>query len=174
MKVRTRPTPCGSSCAFGSTAGPPPLPPAPLPPTSSSLPSQRGAPARKAGAVLGRRSQLNSEVLMKAQGLALKPRKVLVTQSCLTLWDPMDCSPPGSSARGILQPNLGMEPWSAALQADSLPSGPPGKPGSRRTNLSEEESSGRKQRPLGNQLSVTVLGESPAEPRLRAENRPLL
>ena len=32
----------------------------------------------KAGAVLGRRPQLNSEVLMKAQGLALKPRKVLV------------------------------------------------------------------------------------------------
>ena len=23
--------------------------------------------------------------------------KVLVIQSCLTLWDPMDCSPPGSS-----------------------------------------------------------------------------
>ena len=26
-----------------------------------------------------------------------------VTQSCLTLWDPMDCSPPGSSVHGILQ-----------------------------------------------------------------------
>ena len=26
-----------------------------------------------------------------------------VTQSCLTLWDPMDCSPPGSSVLGILQ-----------------------------------------------------------------------
>ena len=24
-------------------------------------------------------------------------------QSCLTLWDPMDCSPPGSSVHGILQ-----------------------------------------------------------------------
>ena len=24
----------------------------------------------------------------------------LVTQSCLTLWDPMDCSPPGSSVQG--------------------------------------------------------------------------
>ena len=24
-----------------------------------------------------------------------------VAQSCLTLWDPMDCSPPGSSVRGI-------------------------------------------------------------------------
>ena len=29
--------------------------------------------------------------------------QVLVTQSCLTLCDPMDCSPPGSSVRGILQ-----------------------------------------------------------------------
>ena len=27
----------------------------------------------------------------------------LVAQSCLTLWDPLDCSPPGSSAHGILQ-----------------------------------------------------------------------
>ena len=26
-----------------------------------------------------------------------------VTQSCPTLWDPMDCSPPGSSVHGILQ-----------------------------------------------------------------------
>ena len=26
-----------------------------------------------------------------------------VAQSCLTLCDPMDCSPPGSSAHGILQ-----------------------------------------------------------------------
>ena len=28
---------------------------------------------------------------------------VLVTQLCLTLWDPMDCSQPGSSVQGILQ-----------------------------------------------------------------------
>ena len=28
---------------------------------------------------------------------------VLVAQSCLTLCDPMDCNPPGSSVRGILQ-----------------------------------------------------------------------
>ena len=27
---------------------------------------------------------------------------VLVAQSCLTLCDPMDCSPPGSSVHGIL------------------------------------------------------------------------
>ena len=64
-------------------------------------------------------------------------------QSCLTLYDPMDGSPPGSSVHGILQaripgwvaiplsldlPDPGIEPWSPALQADSLPSELPGKP----------------------------------------------
>ena len=72
-----------------------------------------------------------------------KKGKVLVAQSCLTLCDPMDCSPPGSSAHGILQarvlewvtmsfsrglPEPGIEPRSLALQADSLPSEPPGSP----------------------------------------------
>ena len=62
-----------------------------------------------------------------------------VAESCLTLRDPMDCSPPGSSVRGILQQeywsglsfpspgdllNPGIEPGSPALQADSLPSEP--------------------------------------------------
>ena len=61
-----------------------------------------------------------------------------------SLW-PMDCSPPGSSVHGILQarilewvatssqgdlPNPGIKPRSPALQADSLPTEPPGKPGS--------------------------------------------
>ena len=32
--------------------------------------------------------------------------KVLVTQSCLTLSHPMDCSPPGSSVHGILQAGI--------------------------------------------------------------------
>ena len=32
--------------------------------------------------------------------------KVLVAQSCPTLWDPMDYSPPGSSVRGILQARI--------------------------------------------------------------------
>ena len=69
--------------------------------------------------------------------------KVLVTQSYLTLCDPMDCNPPGSSVHGILQarilewvtipfcmdlPNPGIEPMSLALQEDSLPSEAPGKP----------------------------------------------
>ena len=31
---------------------------------------------------------------------------VLVTQSCLTLYDPMDCSLPGSSVHGILQARI--------------------------------------------------------------------
>ena len=62
--------------------------------------------------------------------------EVWVTQLCPTLWDPMDCSPPGSSVHGILQARIlewvaisfsrgssppRMKPMSHALQADSLP-----------------------------------------------------
>ena len=32
--------------------------------------------------------------------------KVLVAQSCLTHWDPMDCSTPSSSAHGVLQARI--------------------------------------------------------------------
>ena len=32
--------------------------------------------------------------------------KVLVAQSCLTLCDPMDCSPPGSSVHEIFQARI--------------------------------------------------------------------
>ena len=32
--------------------------------------------------------------------------KAIVTQLCLTLYDPMDCSPPGSSVHGILQARI--------------------------------------------------------------------
>ena len=35
-----------------------------------------------------------------------KRERERVTQSCLTLCDPMDCSPPGSSAHGILQARI--------------------------------------------------------------------
>ena len=67
----------------------------------------------------------------------------LVAQLCLTLCNPVAYSPPGSSIRGILQarilewvampssrdlPSPGIKPRSLALQADSLPSEPPGKP----------------------------------------------
>ena len=59
--------------------------------------------------------------------------KVLVAQSCPSLCDLMDCSPPGSSVHGILQarilewlpfpfpgdlPDPGVESGSPALQAD--------------------------------------------------------
>ena len=65
--------------------------------------------------------------------------KVKVTQTCLTLYDPMDCSPAGSSVHGILQArklewvfsrgsSQPIQSRSPALQADSLPSEPPGKP----------------------------------------------
>ena len=62
--------------------------------------------------------------------------KVLVTQLCPTLCDPMDCSLPGVSVHGIVQarilewvaisfsralPNLVIELGSPILQADSLP-----------------------------------------------------
>ena len=62
----------------------------------------------------------------------------LVTQSCPTLFDPVDCSPPGSSVHGDFPrpeywsglpcpppedlPNSGIEPRSPTLQAGSLPS----------------------------------------------------
>ena len=66
----------------------------------------------------------------------------LVDQSCLTLCDPMDCSPPGSSVHGDSPakntevgcpppgdlPNPEIEPRSPRLWADSLPSEPPEKP----------------------------------------------
>ena len=64
---------------------------------------------------------------------------MLVGQLCPILFDPMDCSPPGSSVHGILQARIlewvaisfsrgssdpGVEPRSPRLQADSLPSEP--------------------------------------------------
>ena len=68
----------------------------------------------------------------------------LVAQICLTLCDSMDCSPPGSSIHGNSPekntgvgchalfrgnlPNPRTEPWSPALQVDSLQSEPTGKP----------------------------------------------
>ena len=43
-----------------------------------------------------------------------------VTQSCPTLSDPMDCSPPGSSVHGIFQARV-LE-WGAIAFSDSSPS----------------------------------------------------
>ena len=70
------------------------------------------------------------------------PGCVLVTQSCLILCDLLFCSPPGSSVHGFSRqeywsglpfpspgdlPDPGIEPGSPVLQADALPSEPPGK-----------------------------------------------
>ena len=44
--------------------------------------------------------------LMSSMGLWSQKVKVLGAQSCLTLWDPMDCSPSGSSVHGILQTRI--------------------------------------------------------------------
>ena len=70
--------------------------------------------------------------------------KVLVAQSCPTLCDPMDCkAPPAPLSMEFFRqvywseypfpssgdlPNPGIEPGSPALQADSLPTQPSGKP----------------------------------------------
>ena len=64
--------------------------------------------------------------------------KVNITQLCLTLCDPMHCIVCGILQARILEwvaflfsrgsPILGIEPRSPALQADSIPFEPPGKP----------------------------------------------
>ena len=71
-----------------------------------------------------------------------KSIEVLVLESCPTLCDPIDCSLSGSSVHGISRqeywnalsflspgdlPNPVIKPGSPALQADSVPSEPPGK-----------------------------------------------
>ena len=38
--------------------------------------------------------------------LAQISNRCSVAQLCLTLWDPMDCSPPGSSVHGIFQARI--------------------------------------------------------------------
>ena len=43
-----------------------------------------------------------TEICAKSHGYVI----MLVTQSCQTLCDPMDCSPPGSSVHGILQARI--------------------------------------------------------------------
>ena len=68
---------------------------------------------------------------------------VLVVQSCMTLCDPMDFSPPGSSVHGISRqeywsglpfpspgdlPDPGIEPVSPALAGGFFTTEPPGKP----------------------------------------------
>ena len=85
--------------------------------------------------------------LASVQGYVLvlvvkKKRESVSHLVCLTLCHPMDCSPPGSSVHGILQKRIlewvailspgdllkpGIKPMAPTLEADSLPSEPPGK-----------------------------------------------
>ena len=73
----------------------------------------------------------------------MKRSVILVAQSCLTLCDPIDCNPQAPPSMGFSRqeywsglpfpspgdlPDPGLKPGSPALQADSLPFEPPGKP----------------------------------------------
>ena len=77
-----------------------------------------------------------------------------VAQSCLTLCDPMDCSPAGSSVHGILQARIlewvaisfsrgssqpGIKPRSPTLWVDTLPSEPLKTVGDTKSDQKERE-----------------------------------
>ena len=106
-------------------------------------PKQEQSPA-EAEANPGDRPELEaapSRVCSETDEAALEDSESEVAQSCLTLCDPVDCSPPGSSIHGILQarilewiaisfsrgdlPDPGIEPRSPTLWADALTSEPP-------------------------------------------------
>ena len=119
--------------------------------------------------------------------------KLLVPQSCLTLCDPMDCSPPGSSVHGtstgkntgvgchaLLQGIFLTQGYRTCLlsllrwQVSSLPLAPPGKPNLWRAlckfkNLSKMwgfpgSSAGKESTcDAGDSHSITGLGRSPGE-----------
>ena len=96
----------------------------------------------------GRLHTLNSHLMnYKTLGDTFNRNKTWISeseaaQSCPTLCHPMDCSLPRFSIQGIFQarilewvpfpspqdlPNPGIKPRSPALEADTLPSEPPGK-----------------------------------------------
>ena len=61
--------------------------------------------------ILGGKVMTNLDSMLKSRDITLPTKAYIVksesesevTQSCLTLCDPMDCSPPGSSVHGISQ-----------------------------------------------------------------------
>ena len=68
---------------------------------------------------------------------------IFCVRACSVIYDPMDCSLPGSSVQGILQARIvewvaisysrgssqpGIEPWSPALAGRFFTTAPPGKP----------------------------------------------
>ena len=73
-------------------------------------------------------------IVFKAEGSMIVCVKYLVTQSCPTLCDPMDYSPPGSSVHGISQTRiLAAAAAAKSLQScltlcDPIDSSPPGSP----------------------------------------------
>ena len=93
--------------------------------------------------LLSPRNVTCTQPAVRAPGLARLCTQTSVLPSCPTLCNPTDCRPPDSSVHGILQvrtlewvayppprnlPNPGMERGPPALQEDSLPAEPPGKP----------------------------------------------
>ena len=101
---------------------------------------------------------------------------MLVAESCPTLCDPMDCSPPASSVHGILQARIlewvampssrgssrpRDEPASPALQADSLLSEPRGKQWNERLTVmltSTQRAHPSPSVPLGQSLPLQIRG----------------
>ena len=109
----------------------------PQPPVSSLPPllqAQSPSPRRNLGFPSGRRREPETTHLAPTSVLCVPKSKSEVVQSCLTVSDPMDCNPPGSSIHGILEARVlewvaisfsrrssqpGIEPGSPALQADA-------------------------------------------------------
>ena len=81
---------------------------------SDSVPLQRRQPARlpRPRDSPGKNTGVGFHFLLQCMKVKSKRE---VTQSCPTLHDPMDCSPPGSSVHGILQARV-ME-WGAIALA---------------------------------------------------------
>ena len=94
-----------------------------------------------------------------------------VTQSCLTLCNPMDCCLPGSSIHGIFEarywralpipslrdlPNPGIEPGSPKLQAEALPSEPQGSPASYPSPSQATQTENHNHRKLINRITWTT------------------
>ena len=74
-----------------------------------------GCPSWSLTSSTGLRDQPDSRRLLPCSSSHLSKR-CSVTQLCPTLWDPMGCSPPGSSVHGILQARI-LE-WVPALTPD--------------------------------------------------------
>ena len=95
-----------------------------------------------------------------------------VTQSCQPVYDPMDCSLPCSSDYGIIQQkywsglpfhspmqlsNPGIKPEFPALQEDSLPFEPPGKPQRRMGHERVWTECGPLEKGMANDFSILAL-----------------